>query len=56
MAPSSKATILDLASFRTSKSEKCIFCNCPEKLFFFRNQTVCLECLYNIRKLYVKSN
>jgi len=52
MTTSSGARILNLSSFRDKKAERCIFCNCPENLYFFRKHVVCLECLRNIRKLY----
>lgn len=55
MKPSSGAKVLDLSVYRAKKADKCIFCNCPDNLYFFRNQIVCLECLLNIQKLYIKS-
>lgn len=55
MTPSSGARVLDLSTFRDRKAEKCIFCNCLDNLYFFRKQIVCLDCLRNIRRLYIES-
>lgn len=46
-----EAKILELDSYRAKKANKCFFCNCRDDLYIFKKQTVCLDCLRNIRTL-----
>jgi len=44
--------IIALEKIRSSKSNKCIFCDCSENLQYFKKQIICLNCLKGIQRLY----